>query len=315
LEWRLHLFSAGQVKAHEVLAMFYRVLRCVATILILSFVIGQHASAQWPQLAETTQNAPGTVTSPQQTPPPPARETQDDTLIVPVGTHLPLLLRNGVNTRTAKAGDVVYFETLYPISVNNRVVIPMGSFVKGTIVAAKRPGRIAGRGEFRIALEQMTFLNGYTIELRATPSSVDRDGREGVDAEGKIKGPGSVGRDVGLVAIATGGGAYLGTLTGAAINGSAGRGALIGGGAAGLGTLIAILATRGPEAELPRGTVMDVVFDRPLILSSSYLPANTAGNDPQRGLPPPDNERRHMQEALRQRMLQRSLRLPFPLVP
>jgi len=233
-------------------------------------------------------------------------------IVVPAGTHLPLLLRNGVNTRTAKAGDVVYFETMYPISVANRVVIPMGSFVRGQVVSAKRPGRIAGRGEFRVALEQMTFLNGYTIELRATPSSVDRDGREAVDSEGKIKGPSSVGRDVGLVAVGTGGGAYIGALAGA-INGTPGRGALIGGGIGGIGTLLAILATRGPEAELSRGTTMDVVFDRPLILNSSYLPANTAGVDPQRTLPPPGDSRRRMSEALRQRMIQRSLHLPFPL--
>src|SRR5207249_7867224 len=61
----------------------------------------------------------------------------------------------GINTRTAKAGDSVYFETAYPVARNNRIVIPMGSFVRGQIVEAKRPGRIRGRGEFRIALEQM----------------------------------------------------------------------------------------------------------------------------------------------------------------
>jgi len=40
----------------------------------------------------------------------------------------------------------------------------------------------------------MTFANGYTIEPQATPNRVDRDGREGVDAEGKIKGPSGAAR-------------------------------------------------------------------------------------------------------------------------
>ena len=53
---------------------------------------------------------------------------------VPTGTRLPLVLRNGINTRTAKAGDSVYFETAYPVARNNRIVIPMGSFVRGQIV-------------------------------------------------------------------------------------------------------------------------------------------------------------------------------------
>jgi hypothetical protein len=226
-----------------------------------------------------------------------------DQLIVPTGTRLPLLLRIGLNTRTAKHGDSVYFETAYPIAVNNRMAIPMGSFVRGEILEAKRPGRIKGRGEFRIALEQMTFPNGYTIELKATPSSVDRNGQEGVDSEGKIKGPSGAGRDTAMVLAATGGGAYIGTLAGAIDSGAPGRGALIGGGIAGLGALIAVLATRGPEAELPRGTVLDVVFDRPLILDAQYLPVNSGpGIDPQShyaSAPPQDPRARRRDEQRR----------------
>lgn len=233
----------------------------------------------------------------------PVAAAKIDQLIVPVGTRLPLLLRNGLNTRTTKQGDSVYFETAYPIAVNNRMAIPMGSFVRGEILEAKRPGRIKGRGEFRIALEQMTFPNGYTIELKATPSSVDRNGQEGVDSEGKIKGPSGAGRDTAMVLAATGGGAYIGTLVGAINNGAPGRGALIGGGIAGLGALIAVLATRGPEAELPRGTVLDVVFDRPLILDAQYLPANAGpGIDPQphyAAAPPQDPRARRRDEQRR----------------
>lgn len=255
--------------------------------------------------------------NPQQTTPPtpsPAGSTTpapaSEKIIVPTGTRLPLLLRNGINTRTSKPGDSVYFETLYPIAVNNRIAIPMGSFVRGEILESKRPGRIKGRGEFRIAIEQMTFPNGYTIELIASPNSVDRDGREGVDSEGKIKGPSSAGRDTAMVLLATGGGAYIGTLVGAITNGAPGRGALIGGGAAGLGTLIAVLATRGPEAELPRGTTLDIVFDRPLILDSAYLPTGAgAGVDPQlRNAPPPTDARKELREQQKKRLTQSVLR-------
>src|SRR5438445_2622957 len=212
-------------------------------------------------------SAPSPVaTTPVSAPPP---VPKGDQVVVPIGTRLPLLLRNGVNTRTAKPGDSVYFETSYPIAVNNKIAIPLGTFVRGQILEAKRPGRIKGRGEFRIALEQMTYPNGYTIHLRSTPSSVDRDGQEGVDSEGKIKGPSSKGRDTATVLVASGGGAYIGALAGGIANGAPGRGALIGGGAAGIGSLIAILATRGPEAELPRGTAMAGTFDRPLVLDPS----------------------------------------------
>ncbi len=268
--------------------------------LVFSFLAARGLLAQEPSAAP-----PANGTQAISVANPPAKLEQ---VIVPIGTRLPLLLRNGINTRTAKAGDSVYFETAYPIAVNNRMAIPMGSFVRGRILEAKRPGRNRGRGEFRIALDQMTFPNGYTIELKATPSSVDRNGQEGVDSEGKIKGPSSVGRDTATVLVATGGGAYIGSLAGAVVNGAAGRGALIGGGAAGLGALIAVLATRGPEAELPRGTTMDVVFDRPLILDAAYLPPNMgAGSDPQQRLAPANVDARQNQKELQKRRMEQSM--------
>jgi type IV secretion system protein VirB10 len=253
--------------------------------------------------------APLPVTADPANAPAPAA-TKSDQVVVPLGTRLPLLLRNGINTRTAKPGDSVYFETAYPIAVSNKIAIPMGTFVRGQILEAKRPGRIKGRGEFRIALEQMTYPNGYTIELRATPSSVDSDGQEGVDSEGKIKGPSSVGKDTATVLVATGGGAYIGALAGGIVNDAPGRGALIGGGAAGVGALIAILATRGPEAELPRGTAMDVTFDRPLILDAAFLSGNGgAGQDPLAHLAPPAADpRKQLKELQAQRMRQSLLR-------
>jgi len=240
----------------------------------------------------------------------PAPTPKSDQIVVPTGTRLPLLLRNGVNTRTAKPGDSVYFETAYPIAVNNKMAIPLGTFVRGQILEAKRPGRIKGRGEFRIVLEQMTYPNGYTIDLRATPSSVDRDGQEGVDSEGKVKGPSSKGRDVATVLVATGGGAYIGALAGGIANGAPGRGALIGGGAGGISSLIAILATRGPEAELPRGTAMDVTFDRPLVLDPSYLHSNSGtGSDPIAHMAwPATDARKEMKELQMQRARQSLLR-------
>jgi type IV secretory pathway VirB10-like protein len=123
--------------------------------------------------------------------------------MVPAGTPLPLVLRNGINTRVAKTGDAVYFETVYPMAANNRVAIPMGTLVRGEILEAKRPGRLHGRGEFRITLEQITFSNGYLIDLRAVPTSVDGNGEEEVTPGGRVTGPGGARKDVGMVALAT----------------------------------------------------------------------------------------------------------------
>jgi len=276
--------------------------RFVFALLALS-VAAKHAIAQEPPAA-----------TPEKTPPPTEAAiapgfNSSAQMKVPVGTHLPLFLRNGINTRTARAGDSVYFETAYPLAVNNKMAIPMGSFVRGEIVEAKRPGRIGGRGEFRITLNQLTFPNGYTLELRATPSSVDRDGQEGVTPEGKVKGPGGVGKDVSTALLITAAGGPVGGYAGL-LAGSPGRGSLaIGHGVGAAAGLMVVLLTRGPEAELPRGTTMDVVFDRPLVLDTASLPANAgAGVDPQpRTVPLPVDSRRERTEREKKRMRQSML--------
>ena len=47
-------------------------------------------------------------------------------------------------------GDRVYLETVFPIMVNGRIVIPPGSYVAGTVTQVKKPGRVKGRGEIYV---------------------------------------------------------------------------------------------------------------------------------------------------------------------
>lgn len=198
-------------------------------------------------------------------------------IILPSGTRLPLRLSNGISTRTAKEGNSVYFETIYPLAQDGRVVIPMGSFVSGHLVEVRRPGRVKGRGEILVRLDSLTLPNGYVVALNATPNSADTGGKETVDSEGKIKGASGVGRDAGTVVVTTAGGAYLGTNVALFTAGSLGKGAVIGGAAGAVAGLAVVLLTRGPEAELPRGTILDVAFSRPLALDADRLPVNDPG--------------------------------------
>src|SRR2546429_4300728 len=56
-------------------------------------------------------------------------------------------LQNGITTRSAKPGDSVYLQTSFPVTIGNRIVIPVGSYLRGELVESKRPGRVKGRGE------------------------------------------------------------------------------------------------------------------------------------------------------------------------
>lgn len=195
----------------------------------------------------------------------PAKPATHGNIIVPAGTKLAVVLENGISTRNAKPGDSVYFQTAFPVTQENRVVIPVGSYVRGSILEAKRPGRVKGKGEFRLRLDTLILPNGYTVNFNAAPHSADT-GKETMDSEGKISGPSGKGKDVGTVAETTATGATIG-----AIAGRTGKAAGIGAGAGALAGLAAVLLTRGPEAELPRGSTLDIVLEHSVTLDADLI--------------------------------------------
>jgi type IV secretion system protein VirB10 len=188
-------------------------------------------------------------------------------ILVPEGTQVPLVLHNTLSTRSAKPGDAVYLETVFPIVIEGKIVIPAGSYVSGEILESKRPGRVKGRGELMVRLNTLILPNGYTVDLNAVPNNAGTGGNETVEEEGKIKGDTDKSADAGVVLRTTVMGGAVGTMAGRAA-GNTGRGAGIGLGAGAAAGLIAILASRGPEVELPRGTTLEIVLNRPLYLDA-----------------------------------------------
>jgi hypothetical protein len=189
--------------------------------------------------------------------PPPAESSQ---IVVPVDTTIPLSLKNTVNSRTAFAGQAIYCETIYPITVGNRIVIPVGSYVKGAVTQVIRPGRVKGKAQVGIRFESITLPNGTTRRLRASLSSYGGTGEEGFKRqESKIEGASSKGEDAGKIATT----ATQGTIIGG-LSTRSGKGAGIGALSGGLGGLIWVLATRGKEVLLPPGTNLELQLSSPL---------------------------------------------------
>ncbi|MBV9146982.1 MAG: hypothetical protein JO065_13775, partial [Acidobacteria bacterium] len=67
------------------------------------------------------------------------------TITVPAGQKLLMQLKSGINTKTAKAGDGVYMETSFPVTIDNVMAIPPHTYVQGVIDNVKRSGRVKGR--------------------------------------------------------------------------------------------------------------------------------------------------------------------------
>src|SRR5580704_10006047 len=191
---------------------------------------------------------------------------------VPGGTHIPLVLHNAISTRSARPGDPVYFETLFPVMINGHVAIPAGSYVSGEVTESKRPGRVKGRGELMIRLKTLILPNAYMVDLNAVPSNAGSGGNETTNNEGKIIGDSNKGGDVGTVAKTTAAGAGIGAIAG---RGAAGAG--IGAGVGAAAGLLAVLLTRGPDAELPRGSTVEAVLDRAIVLDADKVQFTSPG--------------------------------------
>src|SRR5712692_2684738 len=241
---------------------------CRYLILIAaSLTVSIACAAQQPQGPQST--APTPVAP---APPPAAPQAgTGERITVPAGTRVGVVLQNGISTHNAKAGDSVYLQTSFPITQNNHVIVPVGSYLRGELLEAKRPGRIKGRGEFRMRLDTLILPNGYTVDLRAAPRSADSGGKETMDPEGKVTGGGGKGKDAGTIAQTTAAGAGIGAIAGRA------KGLGIGAGIGAAAGLAAVLLTRGPEAELPRGSTLDVVLERDLSLDGSQIQFTNLG--------------------------------------
>jgi len=186
---------------------------------------------------------------------------------IPAGTQIPLRLRQAISTKSAKPGDAVYAETVFPVVLNDRIMIPTGTYVQGRISEVKRPGRVKGRAEILMHFTSLIFPNGYTAILPGSVHNMPGSESQNVKGEeGTVQQNPDTGKDAGTIAKTAGAGAGIGGLAGQSI-----KDAAIGGGVGAAAGLIATLVTRGPDVMLPEGTSVQMVLQRPLVLDESKM--------------------------------------------
>ncbi len=240
-----------------VLALFVTAVSLVATS---GFA---QTSTDVPQLTSRTTTAAASPTTNDAPAPRP--------ITVPAGTKIPLTLKQGITSKNARPGDPVYAQTAFPITQNDQIVIPAGTFVQGEVRRVLRPGRVKGRAELQMSFTSMIFPNGYTILLpgavQGTPGSQDTSMK---GKEGTIEGDSSKGKDAATIAEATIPGAGIGAIA------DGGKGAAVGAAAGGVIGLATVLLSRGPEIQLGTGSSIEMVLESNLALDPAKMhrPAN-----------------------------------------
>jgi hypothetical protein len=191
-------------------------------------------------------------------------------LVIPAGTKVPLVLKHGLSTKTARVGDNIYASTSFPVAVDGRMAIPAGTYVQGEVSEVRRGGHVKGRAEVLIHFRTMIFPSGYTVAL---PGGVEgppqtESGSSGgkiKDKEGTIQAEGDTAKKVGTVAGTAVSGAMIGAVTGG------GKGAAIGSAVGGVAGMAIAMLSRGSDVQLPPGTSLEMVFQRSLTLDDTKL--------------------------------------------
>jgi type IV secretion system protein VirB10 len=240
-------------------------MRAVVALLVVAI---SAAVGALPASAQTSQDAPHLTSRSAAAPEAPAKPEPDPQLSITVaaGTKIPLTLKQGVNSKSARPGDPVYAQTAFPITQNNQIVIPAGTFVQGEVRSVVRPGRVKGRAQLQMSFTSMIFPNGYTIMLpgavQNTPGSKDNTV---AGKEGTIQGPGGKGKDAGTIAATTIPGAGIGAIAGGA------EGAGVGAATGGVIGLATVLLTRGPEVHLATGDSVEMILESSIDLNPVKL--------------------------------------------
>lgn len=187
-------------------------------------------------------------------------------VILPAGTIIPIVLADYLNTRNSQVGDVFYADTTYPIWFQQKLVIPKGSNIRGTVTDVVRPGRIKGRGTLAVRFDDILLPNGVTRSFVAVFRGIHGPGEEHLDrASETVTSGSSKGEDAGTVVGTTGKGAIIGAVAGR------GSGAAIGAGAGAAAGIATMLFTRGRDLVLTPGTRFDLELKQPMRFARNEL--------------------------------------------
>jgi hypothetical protein len=208
----------------------------------------------------------------------PAAAADPNATVIPAGSKIPLLLKQAISTKNAREGDAVYAETAFPFVMNDRVLVPAGTYIQGKIVHTERAGRVKGRAEILIHFTSLIYPSGYTVML---PASVENtpgaDNKSVKDKEGTIQQDKTTGKKV---EDAAKGGVY-GTMGGATAGGLATgglNGARVGAGIGAAAGIAWALLKHGPDVRLDVGTSIEMEIQRAITIDASRIQVARAGS-------------------------------------
>jgi len=160
----------------------------------------------------------------------------------------------------------VYAETVFPFVLNERVVIPAGTYVQGKIERTQRGGHVKGRAELLVHFTSLIYPNGYTLMLGGSIENTPGAEKTSMkDSEGTVQEDSDIGKKAKSTAEGTTTGAVIGGVT----NGLKGAG--IGAGVGGVAGLAVGMLSRGADVRLEPGTSIEMEIQREVTVDAGRI--------------------------------------------
>jgi type IV secretion system protein VirB10 len=238
-------------------------MRIVALLLLGGMAVAQTAAAPAPDAASASASSTTSASTPATAP-----ADAKPAMTIPAGTRVPISLKQAISTKTAREGDPVYAESVFPFVVNDRVVIPVGTYIQGKITRVQRGGHVKGRAELLIHFTSIIYPSGYTVMLGGNIENAPGAERTSMKGqEGTIQQDSDAGRKAKEAAGGATTGAVIGGITGG------GKGAGIGAGVGGVAGLAIAMLSRGADVRLEPGTSLEMEIQREVPLDPSRIKA------------------------------------------
>ena len=161
--------------------------------------------------------------------------------VLEAGTDIQVRLEQTLSSKTARMEDRVEATVAEPVRSGSRVVIPVGTRVRGVVQAVEAAERPSKAGRLDLRFDTLTIPNRPRMDMRTSVVSIKEETVTGDTAK------------------KAGMGALLGAVLGKVVGGTEGAiiGLVVGAGGA-------IAATKGDDVELPEGSVLTLRLERPL---------------------------------------------------
>ena len=88
-----------------------------------------------------------------------------ESIVIPGGIPIKMMMAETVSSGTAKVGNAVMFEVIDPITINEKVVIPNGARAVGTVTVAEPKKRMGRTGKLDITLDYIIASDGSKIRV------------------------------------------------------------------------------------------------------------------------------------------------------